>query len=100
MKNIRRFILVIAAFVASQTLLLTNAYAQATLSFTAIPDEDSTRLQERFAGIAKYLEEKLKVPVEYVPVKSYAASVTAFKNNTVQLASRPIWKKLTHYQKK
>jgi len=86
MKNIRPLVLVIATFIASQTLFLTNAHAQATLSFTAIPDEDSTRLQERFAGIAEYLEEKLKVPVEYVPVKSYAASVTAFKNNTVQLA--------------
>ncbi len=36
--------------------------------------------------MAAYLEEKLDVPVRFVPVKSYAASVTAFANNQVQMA--------------
>ena len=54
--------------------------------FTAIPDQDETRLRERFDKVADYLQEKLGVEVEYVPVKSYAAAVTAFRNNQVQLA--------------
>jgi phosphonate transport system substrate-binding protein len=54
--------------------------------FTAIPDEDETRLQQRFERVAEYLAEELDVEVRFVPVKSYAASVTAFRNNQVQLA--------------
>ncbi|WIV52430.1 putative selenate ABC transporter substrate-binding protein (plasmid) [Marivivens sp. LCG002] len=62
-----------------------GALAQDTLYFSAIPDDDETKLVERFGKVAEYLEEKLGVPVEYVPVKSYAASVTAFRNNQIQL---------------
>tara|TARA_Y100001936_G_scaffold153437_1_gene149638 strand:+ start:9507 stop:10256 length:750 start_codon:yes stop_codon:yes gene_type:complete len=43
-------------------------------------------LRKRFDKIAKYLSGKLSITVEYVPVKSYAAAVTAFRNNQVQLA--------------
>ncbi|GEK45757.1 putative selenate ABC transporter substrate-binding protein [Bisbaumannia pacifica] len=57
-----------------------------TLVFTAIPDEDETRLQERFGAVADYLAEELEVDVRFIPVTSYAASVTAFRNNQVQLA--------------
>jgi phosphonate transport system substrate-binding protein len=59
---------------------------QPTLVFTAIPDEDETRLVQRFTQYAKYFEGKLGVPVKYLPVKSYAAAVTAFTNNQVQFA--------------
>jgi phosphonate transport system substrate-binding protein len=59
---------------------------QATLVFTAIPDEDETRLVERFTKYARYFEDKLGVPVKYLPVKSYPAAVTAFTNNQVQFA--------------
>lgn len=54
--------------------------------FTAIPDEDESRLMSRFSKVAKYLSNKLGIKVTYVPVKSYAAAVTAFRNNQVQLA--------------
>jgi len=57
-----------------------------TLHFTAIPDESTERLQKRFKKVAKYLSEQLSVSVKYVPVKSYSASVAAFKNDQVQLA--------------
>lgn len=57
-----------------------------TLVFSAIPDQDETRLKERFGDVAKYLEKELGIPVKYVPVKSYAAVVTAFRNDQVQLA--------------
>jgi phosphonate transport system substrate-binding protein len=60
--------------------------AQNTLVFTALPDQDETKLVERFTGVATYLEKKLGVPVKYLPVKSYEASVTAFKNNQAQLS--------------
>jgi len=36
--------------------------------------------------VADYLADKLDVEVRYVPVKSYAAAVTAFRNDQVQLA--------------
>ena len=70
------------------TLLVSaSAVAQSpTFVFTAIPDQDETRLVERFSHFAKYLETKLNVPVKYVPVKTYPAAVTAFINNDVQLA--------------
>ncbi len=54
--------------------------------FTAIPDEDESRLRQRFDKVARYLGARLGVAVRYVPVKSYAAAVTAFRNNQVQLA--------------
>ena len=54
--------------------------------FTAIPDENTARLQERFDKVASYLSNELGVDVEYIPVKSYSASVAAFKNDQVQLA--------------
>ncbi len=54
--------------------------------FTAIPDQDETRLVERFTRVADYLQSKLGVPVKYLPVKSYPAAVTAFTNGQVQLA--------------
>lgn len=61
------------------------AFAE-TFVFTAIPDEDETKLVERFQDVADYLSEELGVEVRYIPVKSYAAAVSAFRNNQVQLA--------------
>ena len=68
-----------------------NTYAQVdgqvkTFVFTAIPDQDETKLQQRFGKVAAYLEKQLGVNVNYVPVKSYAAAISAFRNNQVQLA--------------
>jgi phosphonate transport system substrate-binding protein len=57
-----------------------------TFVFTAIPDQDETRLQQRFGKVADYLSKELGVEVKYIPVKSYAAAITAFRNNQVQLA--------------
>jgi phosphonate transport system substrate-binding protein len=68
--------------------LVTTAASAADepLRFTAIPDANTARLTERFGKVADYLAEQLGVAVEYVPVKSYAASVAAFKNSEVHLA--------------
>ena len=69
-------------------MLLGSAAAQdrPALVFTAIPDQDETRLVERFTKVAEYLQARLAIPVKYLPVKSYPATVAAFTANQVQLA--------------
>lgn len=56
-----------------------------TFTFTAIPDQNASQLQQRFEKLAAYLQVRLDVEVKYIPVKSYTAAVTAFRNNQVQL---------------
>ncbi len=70
---------------AAALLLAVSAHAQ-TFTFTAIPDQDESLLMSRFGKIADYLSDQLGVEVRYIPVKSYAAAVTAFRNDQVQLA--------------
>ena len=59
--------------------------ATPTLTFTAIPDQNTTELRERFQPMADYLAEALGVPVAYVPARDYQASVEMFRNGDVQL---------------
>ena len=66
--------------------LASQASAADMFRFTAIPDQNTARLKERFDRVAVYLSGKLSIDVQYIPVKSYAASVNAFKNDEVQLA--------------
>jgi len=68
------------------TLLCISTMLAQTFTFTAIPDQDETMLKERFSKLAVYLTKELNVDVKFVPVKSYAASISAFRNNQVQLA--------------
>lgn len=63
-----------------------RAGASKVLSFTAIPDDNTTELREKFEPVAAYLSQALGVEARYVPTASYAASVEAFKNGDVQLA--------------
>lgn len=68
-------------------MLLTGAVnATPAFVFTAIPDQDETQLKQRFQKVADYLQQELDTEVRFTPVKSYAASITAFRNNQVQLA--------------
>lgn len=67
-------------------LLACATAAAGPFTFTAIPDQDESRLVSRFGKVADYLEQRLDTPVQYVPVKSYAGAVTAFRNNEVQMA--------------
>ncbi|MGI2036905.1 putative selenate ABC transporter substrate-binding protein [Shewanella frigidimarina] len=71
---------------ASFLSLFSTVALSATFTFTAIPDEDESQLRTRFDKVADYLTEQLGVEVKYIPVKSYSAAVTAFRNNQVQLA--------------
>lgn len=80
----RRTLLLASAVLASARR--TAARPAQRLAFTAIPDQDETRLVERFSRMAAYLQGELGVAVTYVPVKSYPAAVTAFTNDQVQLA--------------
>ena len=68
------------------SLFVAISVSAATFTFTAIPDADESQLRTRFEKVALYLSEQLGVEVKYVPVKSYSAAVTAFRNNQVQLA--------------
>lgn len=81
MKTTARLTAAFAAF-----LLSTAAVAGPVFTFTAIPDQDENRLNERFGQVAAYLSKELGIETKYVPVKSYPAAVTAFRNNEVQLA--------------
>jgi len=56
-----------------------------TLSISAIPDQDPQKLQRLYGTVSDYLSEKLGVPVRYVPVTDYTASVTAFRRGDLQL---------------
>jgi phosphonate transport system substrate-binding protein len=63
-----------------------GASPQAVLRWTAIPDQDATRLRQKFEPVSAYLGRTLGVSVEYVPVKDYAASVEGFKNGELHMA--------------
>ncbi|MDA2934701.1 putative selenate ABC transporter substrate-binding protein [Acidobacteria bacterium AH-259-D05] len=56
------------------------------LRFTAIPDQTSTELQEKFQPLVEYLSQELGVPVQYVAARDYQGSVEMFKNADVLLA--------------
>ena len=60
--------------------------AKPTLTFSAIPGEEDTKLTEKFSKFGDYLGEKLGVKVEYRPSASYGASVKMFEKGEIQLA--------------
>ena len=68
----RALILMLTACLA---LYATRSEAQTTLKVSAIPDESPTELQRKFAPLGKYLEAKIGMPVEFIPVTDYAATV-------------------------
>src|SRR5438094_479086 len=69
---VRTFILILAAYMA---LYATRSEAQTTLKVSAIPDEAPTELQRKFAPLGKYLEANIGMPLEFIPVTDYAATV-------------------------
>ena len=87
MNSIIRRIIISTSLTALISSFSTAALsAPKTLAFSAIPDQDQSLLIKRFGKIADYLTQKLGIPVKYVPVKSYSAAITAFRNNQIQLA--------------
>ena len=57
-----------------------------TLHYTAIPDQNTTELAQRFAPLTTYLSEALGVPVKYIPSRDYQASVEMFRSQDILLA--------------
>ena len=66
-------------------LLSSSAIAQTTLKVTAIPDENPTELQRKFAPLGKYLESKIGMKVEFTPVTDYAATVEGLVARKIDL---------------
>lgn len=60
--------------------------AAPVLAFSAIPDQDTGLLEQRFAPVTAYLASALDVPVEFVPATDYTAAVELFRTGDVQLA--------------
>lgn len=56
-----------------------------TLRISAIPDVTPERLKEINATVAKYLANRLRLNVEFVPVADYPASVTLFRTGDLDL---------------
>jgi phosphonate transport system substrate-binding protein len=61
------------------------SYAQQVLRVSAIPDEAPTELQRMFKPLGNYLEQKLGMKVEFMPVTDYAASVEGLINNKLDM---------------
>ena len=56
------------------------------LKVAGIPDQDTSRLTQQYELLVEYLSDALGVEVEYVPTTNYAATVTGFVNDDIQLA--------------
>jgi len=65
--------------------LLPTAYAQQVFRVTTIPEEAATEQVRKFGPIVRYLEQKLGMKVEFVPVTDYPAAVEALVNKQVDL---------------
>lgn len=82
----RRAAMAAVAAAAASATVSPLAFAQSrTLRVTAIPDESPTELARKAGPLVKYLEQKMGMKVEYVPVTDYAAAVEALANQQVDL---------------
>ena len=57
-----------------------------TLYIGGIPDQDVSLLEARLDGLADYLSRETDLDVRYLPSINYAAVVTGFRNDDIQLA--------------
>ena len=60
--------------------------AQQVLRVTTIPEEAASEQIRKFGPLARYLEERLGMKVEFTPVTDYPAAVEALVNRKVELA--------------
>ncbi len=84
MNALRRSILTAASF-ALAAAALPSAHAQKVFRVSAIPDEAPTELQRKFKPLGEYLEKRIGMKVDFVPVTDYAASVEALVNGKVDM---------------
>ena len=78
-----RSILVLSIF--SFIWPLNSVQAEKALRIGAIPDQKPEKLNRRYLLLSNELENKLDVPVRYIPVTNYAASVTGFRTKSLDL---------------
>jgi phosphonate transport system substrate-binding protein len=64
----------------------TGALQRTRLRFTAIPDQNTTELQEKFRPLSEHLTHALGVGVEYIAARDYQAAVEMFVNGDAGLA--------------
>jgi phosphonate transport system substrate-binding protein len=76
---------VIRTILTASLFLTAAANAQQVFRVSAIPDEAPTELQRKFKPLGSYLEQKLGMKVEFVPVTDYAASVEGLINNKLDM---------------
>lgn len=82
----RRAAMAAVAAAAASATVSPLAFAQSrTLRVTAIPDESPTELARKAGPLVKYLEQKMGMKVEYVPVTDYAAAVEALASQQADL---------------
>lgn len=89
----RKYLLLLSVLVlslASFFVVSATAVAQqppSKLIITAIPDDgDADRMRENFGALASYLGDAVGIPVEYMHVENYAASVTALATGRAHIA--------------
>ena len=76
---------VLAACAGGETADQADRTAVEPLTVSAIPDQDPQELQRLYEQVAQYLQQRLGVPVEYVPVTDYNASVSLFRSGDLDL---------------
>lgn len=85
-KHSKWFLIPLALILALGALACGQSQEAPVLKIGGIPDQDASRLARRYDGFAGYLSDKLGVKVEYVPSVDYAAVVTAFSQDQLQVA--------------
>jgi len=72
--------------VLSGVFLSGLVFAQDVMRVSAIPDESPTELQRKFAPLGKYLENEIRMKVQFIPVTDYAAVVEALAAKKIEMA--------------
>ena len=72
--------------VLSGVFLSGLVFAQDVMRVSAIPDESPTELQRKFAPLGRYLENEIKMKVQFIPVTDYAAVVEALAAKKIEMA--------------
>ncbi len=79
--------LALAGVLGSSSGAAFAAQPPARLVITAIPDDgDADRMREHFGALARLLGQATGIPVEYMHVENYAASVTALATGRAHIA--------------
>ena len=81
-----RVVLLLLCSFALVAILACSSEPEPVLKAGGVPDQDTARLARRYQIFSDYLEKELDVEVEYVPSADYAAVVTAFRQDELQLA--------------